>query len=89
MFGLIKKTFIALLRIIGSIVIMAKDSTFTTCISLNNQTWMNRATFINLKSNEYNLGLHYYQFMDNLDRYNGSCNTLDDPFDRICVPNKT
>ena len=52
MFGLVKKTFIALLRVIGSIVIMAKDSTFTTCISLNNQTWMNRATLINLKSNE-------------------------------------
>ena len=59
MFGLIKKTFIALLRIIGSIVIMAKDSTFTTCISLNNQTWMNRAKEKRIKRKEKHL-LPYY-----------------------------
>ena len=27
--------------------------------------------------------------MVNLDRYNGSCNTLDDTSNRICVPNET
>ena len=27
--------------------------------------------------------------MVSLDRGNGSCNTLDNPSDRICVPNKT
>ena len=27
--------------------------------------------------------------MINLDRCNGSCNTLDDPSDKICVPNET
>ena len=27
--------------------------------------------------------------MLNLDRCNASCNTLDDPSGRICVPNKT
>ena len=27
--------------------------------------------------------------MVSLDRCNGSCNTLDNPADRICVPNKT
>ena len=27
--------------------------------------------------------------MINLDRRNGSCNTLDAPSDRICIPNKT
>ena len=33
--------------------------------------------------------MRYYPFMINLDRCNGSCNTLDDPSDKICVPNET
>ena len=41
-------------------------------------------TLINLNPNE----LHYYIFMVSLDRCNGSCNTLDDPFARICFRNK-
>ena len=32
--------------------------------------------------------MRYYPFMVNLDRCNGSCNFLDDPSGRICVPNK-
>ena len=32
--------------------------------------------------------MHYYPFMINLDRCNGSCNTLDEPSGKICVPNK-
>ena len=30
-----------------------------------------------------------YLFMVSLDRYYGSCNISDDPFDRTCVPNIT
>ena len=33
--------------------------------------------------------MHYYPFAVNLGRCNGSCNTLDGPSSRICVPNKT
>ena len=36
-----------------------------------------------------NKELNYCPFMLNLDRCNASCNTLDDPSGRICVPNKT
>ena len=32
--------------------------------------------------------LHYYPLITSLDRYGGSCNTVEDPFGRICVPNK-
>ena len=42
-----------------------------------------RPALVDLIPNE----LHYYPLMVSLD--NGSCNTLDDPSDRICVPNKT
>ena len=33
--------------------------------------------------------LHYYPFMVSLDRCDGSCNAIDDPSGRICVPKKT
>ena len=50
---------------------------------------MARVTLLNLNPDEYNQGLHYYQFIVNLDRFNGCFNTLNNPFERICVPNKT
>ena len=33
--------------------------------------------------------MRYYPFMDNWDRCNRSCNTLDDPSGKICVPKTT
>ena len=33
--------------------------------------------------------MRYYPFMVNLERCNGSCNSLNDPSGRICVANKT
>ena len=53
-------------------------------ISLNNQSYMTRPAPIDLNSDEYNQELRYYPFMVNLDRCNGSCNTLDDPSERNC-----
>ena len=67
---------------------MVNASHFATFMSLNNQSYMTRPTVINQNLYEYNLGLRYYPFMVNLNIYNGSCNTLNDPSDRICVPNK-
>ena len=32
--------------------------------------------------------LHYYLFTISLDRHARSCNTVQGPFGRICVPNK-
>ena len=43
-----------------------------------------RPTLIGLNSDEHNQGFRCYPFKVNLDRCNGSCNTLDDPSDRIC-----
>ena len=50
---------------------------------------MERLTHINLNPGEYNQGLHYYQFMGNLYRCNGNCDTLADPLGKICVPSHT
>ena len=50
---------------------------------------MTRATPFDLNPNEYNQGFHYYLCTVNLVRYNGCFNTLNDPSDKISVPNKT
>ena len=49
---------------------------------------MTRPTRIDLNPDEYNHGSCYYSLIINLDRCNGSSNTLDDLSDRICVPKK-
>ena len=43
---------------------------------------MTKPTIIILKSDKYNEGVHYYPFIFDLERCNGSCNTLDDPSDK-------
>ena len=39
--------------------------------------------------NEYSQEFHYYPFLVKLDRYVGSCNTLNDLSNKVCAPNKT
>ena len=82
MFRLIKQVFIGLL---ASIV---NASNLNKCKSLNNQQYMIQPALINLFPNEYSQELHYYPFAVNLVRYVGSCNTLNELFNRVYVPNK-
>ena len=56
---------------------------------MSNQKCMIQLTRINLRSNEYSQEFHYYPFLVKLDRYVGSCNTLDDLSNTVCVTNKT
>ena len=44
---------------------------------------------ISLRANEYSQELHYFPFAVKLDRFVGSCNTINDLFNKVCVPNKT
>ena len=44
---------------------------------------------INLHPNEYSQEFHYYPFAVKLDRCIGSCNTLNDLFNKVCGQNKT
>ena len=50
---------------------------------------MIQPTFINLHPNECSQEFHYYLFAVKLDRCVGSCNTLNDLSNKVCVPNKT
>ena len=61
----------------------------TKCVSLSNQKFTTQRTIINLYSNEYTQGLHYYPYAVNLDKCVGSCNTLNDLSNTLCVSNKT
>ena len=50
---------------------------------------MTQTTLIKLHPNEYSQKFHYYPFGVKLDRYVGSCNTLNGLLNKVYVPNKT
>ena len=83
MVELIKKMFIGLL------ISLENASNHVKCISLSNQKYIIQPTLINLHPVEYSEELHYYPFAVKLGRCFGSCNTLNDLFNKACVPNKT
>ena len=83
MVELIKKMFIGLL------ISLENASNHVKCISLSNQKYIIQPTLINLHPVEYSEELHYYPFAVKLGRCAGSCNTLNDLFNKACVPNKT
>ena len=74
--------FVLLTRIVSA-------SNHTNCLSLSNQKYMTQPTLINLYPNECSQECHNYPFAVKLDRCAGSCNTLNDLYNKVCVPNKT
>ena len=76
MFRIIKQVFIVILRF--SRFLAAK------CVSLNDEKCMTRPTPINLNYVE----LYYYPFMISLEKYNISCNAVDELSTKICVPSE-
>ena len=76
----IKQMFIGLVLVLlyfdGSLAIK--------CIPLNSQPCLVRVKVIDLNLDE----VYYYQFVISMNRCDGSCNTVDDPSGRICLPNK-
>ena len=56
---------------------------------IESQKCMIQPTLINLHPNECSQEFHYYPFAIKLDRCVGSCNTLNDWSNNLCVPNKT
>ena len=76
MLRLIKQVFIALLSFSRPLV--------TKCVSLNNGSCMIRPTLIDLNP----IDLKYYPCMISSDKFNGSCNSVDDLSTNICSPSK-
>ena len=83
MLGLIKKMFIGLLT--G----LVNASNHTKYMLLSNQKYMTQPAPIHLRPNEYSQELHYYPFAVKLDKCVGSCNTPNDLYSKVCIPNKT
>ena len=50
---------------------------------------MTQPSLVNLHPNKYSQEFHYYPFVVKLDICVGSCNTLNDLSDKVCVSNKT
>ena len=83
MFRLIKEIFIGLLT--G----LVNGFNHIKCVSLSNQKCMTQPALINLHPNEYSQEFYYYTFLVKLDQFAGSCNTINDLFNKVCVPNNT
>ena len=84
MFRFIKKIS---MRLLTSVVV--NPSSHRKCVSLSNQKCEIQPNVINLHSNKYSQEIHYYPFAVKLDRYVGSCNTLNDLSNKVYVPNET
>ena len=89
MFSLITQVFISLLYFNKSLSSIDNPRDQVKCISLNNQQCMVQLTLVNLHPNKYNEGLRYFPFAVNLDRCMESYNSLNDLFNKVCVPKKT
>ena len=57
-------------------------------VSLSNQKCEIQLTLINWHPNEYSQEFHYYPFVVKLDRCVGSCNTINDLSNEVCILNK-
>ena len=82
MFGITKEMSITLVTSLVNV------SCHTKCLSLSNQKCEIQPIFINWHPNEYSQELHCYPFAVKLDRCVGSCNTFNDLFKKVRVPNK-
>ena len=52
------------------------------CVSINNQECRARPEIININSNEP----LFYPYSIKINNYGGSCNDINDPYAKLCVP---
>ena len=80
MFGIVKKVFFTGLTILLSVNLL--NSTRLKCISMNNQKCKVRSAIINVNSDEP----IFYPFSIKRSICRGSCNNINDPYAKMCVP---
>ena len=78
MFEFIKKIFLTGLTVLSSLV----STTLLSCISMNNQECKVRPEIINVNSDEP----VFYPFSIKTSKCSGSCNNINDPYAKMCVP---
>ena len=79
MFGFIKKCFFTAMTFFSLSNVNSLE-----CVSLNNQQCKIRTEIINLNTNEP----MFYPYSIKINRCKDSCNTINDPYAKICVPNQ-
>ena len=77
MFSSVKKVFVLGLTVLSSSITGALN-----CISLKNQKCKVRPEIVDASSNNPT----FYPFNVKINRCSGNCNSINDPYARICVP---
>ena len=80
MFGFIKKAFLAGLTVLSYVNQLSTNQ--LSCISMNNQECKVRPEIINVNSDEP----VFYPFSIKTSKCSGSCNNINDPYPKMCVP---
>ena len=78
MFGFIKKVFLTGSAFLSSLV----STSPLSCIPMNNQACKVRPLIINLNSNKP----VFYSFSIKTSKCSGTCNNINDPYAKLCVP---
>ena len=80
MFGFIKKIFLTGLKVLS--YLNPLSATSLSCISMNNQECKVRPEIVNVNSDEP----VFYPFSIKTSKCSGSCNNINDPYAKMCVP---
>ena len=79
MFGFIKKCFFTTMASFN-----LSNVNSLVCVLMNNQECKIRTEIINLNTNEP----MFYPYSIKINRCKGSCNTINNPYAKICVPDQ-
>ena len=77
MFSFVKKVFF-----LGLIVLSSSITGALNCVSMNNQECKVRPKIADINSNNP----IFYPFSIKINNYSGSCNNVNNPYAKICVP---
>ena len=79
MFGFIKKCFFTTMKLFSFNVLNLNS---LECVSMNNQECKIRSEMINVNTNES----IFYPYSIKIYKCKGSCNTVNGPYAKLCVP---
>ena len=86
MFGFINKVFFTAITFFSYNLL---NVNFLECVSMNNQECKIRTEIINLNCNNLNTNdPFFYPYIIKINRCKGSCNTINDPYAKMCVPDQ-
>ena len=83
MFRFVKQIFVSVITFFGcNISCVNSLNAVPKCISMNNQECKIRPEIVNIYSNEPS----FCPYSIKLIKYSGSCNDMNDPYSKLCVP---